>query len=272
MDKLKAAPPGRYPAEVELRVGDVIAERLLVAEAAARGLGDDPAVADPLRADEELALVEIYLHRFVTQEVSATDEEVARGYEARKAEFVRPEERFLAQIVVDGPEAMAEVRKRIDAGEGFDAVASEVSKNEEQRRRGGLVGWVPKKDLPEGFGPVFAARKGEVLGPIAAKDGLHLVKVMDIRPEAPIERAEAEKTIREELLASRRGERYRRFLAELRSQAEIEVSDAGIRQYLRDHPVPEPRPAPVMGGAATPGPGHGSGGHPAPAQPAPTQR
>ncbi len=260
LDRLRAVPAVRQDAEIQVGVGDVIAERLLLAEATARGLGEDPSIVEALLSQEENMLVDLYLERYVTQEVTVSDEEIDEQYEARKAEFVVPESRLLAQTIVGDPEALAEVQRRLAAGESFEAVASDTSKNESQRRQGGMVGWTERKDVPESFGPVFTARTGEVLDPLTAPDGIHVIKVLDIRPAKPIERPEAEKEIKDELLTKRRMERFRRFLGELRSHADIEVSDAAIRKYLRDNPLPVVKPAPVMEGSGDAPGGHGGAG------------
>ncbi len=253
LDRLRAAPPERYDAEVELRVGDAVAERLLLAEAIARGLEKDPEVVEPVQALEEKLLVELYLERYVTLEVTVSDAEVEAAYKAQKAELVVPESRLIAQIEVASAEAAAAAQQRLGEGERFDAVAGELSTNVEQAQRGGVVGWKTRKEVSDTFASVFAARQGAVVGPIAAGGRFYLVKVMEIRPETPLERTEAEAKVRETLLTARRFERFERFLDQLRRESEIEVSDAGIKRYLEENPAPAVTPPPA--------PSAGQGGH-----------
>jgi hypothetical protein len=93
-----------------------------------------------------------------------------------------------------------------------------------------------------------------VVGPFKQPDGLHLIKVQDVKPQAALERAEAEAKVRTDLRSTRTVERYQKFLGELRSHSEIVISEAGIRKYLRDYPIPSgvkkaPEVKAGMGGA-----------------------
>ncbi len=168
LDRLRAAPPERYDAEVEMRIGDVVAERLLLAEAIARGLDKDPEVVEPVQSLEEKLLVELYLERYVTLEVTVSDAEVEAGYLAQKSELIVPESRLLSQIEVASAETAAAAQRRLGEGERFEEVASELTTNVEQAKRGGLIGWKTKAELTEPFASVFEARRGVVVGPVAA--------------------------------------------------------------------------------------------------------
>lgn len=79
-------------------------------------------------------------------------------------------------------EAMASAAlKRIQAGEPFAKVASEVSKDVNAAATGGDLGWIRQREVVASFGdPVFAASIGDLVGPIETQFGWHVAKTLDV--------------------------------------------------------------------------------------------
>jgi peptidyl-prolyl cis-trans isomerase D len=101
-----------------------------------------------------------------------------------------PKERKLRQLLVKldpgaTPEATAAAQKKADElagrlkkGEPFEKVASAASDDPRTKAKGGLLGWRREGATtlgPENEAKVWAAKDGEVVGPLKATDGFYLV-------------------------------------------------------------------------------------------------
>jgi peptidyl-prolyl cis-trans isomerase D len=142
--------------------------------------------------------------------VKAHGPELKKSYDDRAFLYKNLEKQAkLRHIVVDAKKeaTAAEVdaaKKQIDAaaakikgGADFAQVAKDVSSDERTKKRGGEIGW--RKKTFTGLGEsldakVFAAKKGDLLGPERTDRGFELVRVEDFR-EGDVPLAEAEKEI-----------------------------------------------------------------------------
>lgn len=144
-------------------------------------------------------------------EEEPSEEEIARYYEQRRQDFVRPERVRLRQILTDDRGAAEQALQRLAAGELFIEVARQLSRDP-SAQTGGYQGELSREDLPPAFADViFSLQPGEVSRIVPAEYGFHIFLVID-RPAAgvvPLEDA------REEIVERLRQERADRHLAEL---------------------------------------------------------
>lgn len=205
--------PRYEPALRELVVEHLVDITLLDAEARRRKIGKSK--ADKLRI--ELGRREV-LARIVTDAYVAehsTDAELRAWYDANLAMFSRPEAR--AHHLLVGSEAEAEAaRARIQAGEGFEAVADATSRDPSVRANHGDLGWFERGAMvPEFEAAAFDNAPGSMLT-VQTQFGWHLLQVDGHRDAMPFEEA------RSAILAMRREDLEAGFLAELRGKAKIE--------------------------------------------------
>jgi putative peptide maturation system protein len=84
----------------------------------------------------------------------------------------------LGQIVVARADLARELVTQIrEEGRDFTELAREHSLHAPSREHGGELGVVLRRQLPPGAEAVFAAREGDVIGPVALPDGFHLFRV-----------------------------------------------------------------------------------------------
>jgi peptidyl-prolyl cis-trans isomerase D len=85
---------------------------------------------------------------------------------------------------------------------------------------------------PEAMGRIFALKPGETLGPIAASEGVAMVRMM-ARPD-PLDGFEAQKeTVRNNLLAAKKDRLFRAYVQRLRSAHRVEINAALVEQVDR---------------------------------------
>ena len=86
-------------------------------------------------------------------------------------------------ILIGKQELAEELKKRIDAGEDFSALAEEYSECP-SKKRGGDLGWFGKGAMVRPFEvAAFSAEEGAVVGPVKTEFGWHLIYVYEIQDD-----------------------------------------------------------------------------------------
>jgi len=122
-------------------------------------------------------------------------------------------------ILFSAEEAANAALARLEAGEAWEDVASELSEDETTREESGLLGWRTVDELASFFGQAgvvaYSAPIGELVGPLQTESGWHIFRVT-AREERPLSAAAAETAARND---------YQRFLVQLRNEAEVTISE-----------------------------------------------
>ncbi len=252
----------RFPAErlamaLDDEVRSTMHERLVRAEAEARG--DALLTAEAARAvrDHREGLIENrLLGEHVFREVTVTDEDLRSYYAAHAQEFTTEEARHVAHLVVESEDAVEAARRALASGTSFEDLARTRSTDAATAKSGGDLGWTTRKSTPGELAAIFDAKAGEVVGPFTTKAGKHLVKVLAIAPPRtpPLEEIAAE--VRKKAVRAKNQERREAWVKQLRANANISVSDRGVRSFV----MSEQAALSDMGKTAAPS-SHGPQGH-----------
>lgn len=186
----------------------MVTEALIADAAWSRGLTDAP--PDGSQAD---AATRRRLFEEVTAGV-AIDERDARAYYDRNPElFAVPERRRVRQLILPDESSAREMGDRIAAGEEMSVLAKRHSLDPWTRRRGGDLGLLRRGELA---GPleqaIFAAPRGELVGPIRTEQGWHVARVESIESRGRVAYRTARAGIRAQLLAAARETAFSRWL------------------------------------------------------------
>jgi peptidyl-prolyl cis-trans isomerase D len=196
----------------------------LLAEKTARLIWESAAVSDAEARDavryqlEEVKIAAVKLDgRRMPAELVVPDEaaqallakdpeRVRKSYESRKSTFDRPEQAHVRHILArfePGDEAAKQaareridaIRKRIEAGEDFAAVAKEASEDTATKESGGDLGFVSRGAVVKAIeDAAFAQAPGALGAVIESPQGFHLLRVEEHRPArvVPFEEAQAQ--------------------------------------------------------------------------------
>jgi peptidyl-prolyl cis-trans isomerase C len=177
---------------------------------------------------EEGLLAERMARSVLQARVEVSEKEAEQYYEARRSAFqMKPRVRVRQIIVADGQEAI-QILKRIRKGESFEKLARERSLGPEKASGGDLGAFGPG-ERPAEFDPVFTLDAGAVSEVIKSPYGYHIFKLEGKSPGRQLSYAEARETILRELRQRKGEEVYRRWLGELRKQAEIRINSGWLR-------------------------------------------
>ena len=160
-----------------------------------------------------------------------TEDEVAKFYEAHKAEFVVPHQVLCQHILVKGSDDAAldkikAIRERIVSG-GAD-FAEEAKKNSDcpSGQEGGSLGWFGRGMMVPEFDKVaFEMKKGEVSGVVSTQFGYHIIYKADQKGGGKQTLVDVHDQIKDLLRHEARGRAMDAFVAELRAAAKIEFRE-----------------------------------------------
>ena len=125
----------------------------------------------------------------LADEVPVDEEKVRQYFEDHRGEFVAEQERRVRHILipVEGDEDKArqqaeQLVEQLRQGADFAALAKEHSKDPGSAADGGDLGWVNRGVMVKPFEEaVFAAKPGEITGPVKTGFGYHIIEVTDVR-------------------------------------------------------------------------------------------
>ena len=210
----------------------IVEFEVMADEAERRGYGDHVRVRHAMKE----AMVQIMVEEWLRSEVSIAelDEEQRQAYyEEFREEFVEPEQRRVARIVVDSEERglhlverLPEAAERAEDGLGnrFRRFAFKHSLERETGDQGGDAGWRTPGEVGAFGEDVFEWEREQVYGPFETEEGLWVLKmVVDIREEVEPGAEELEQEIVQRVYEERRQEARHRWIDELAAGADVQI-------------------------------------------------
>jgi parvulin-like peptidyl-prolyl isomerase len=177
--------------------------------------------------------IETLIKSKVTDQVSVSKEEVAQYFEANRDKLRRAEAAHVQEIYVplrgsaqekaQTRQALETVLREARGGRDFSQLAREFSRGP-NASTGGDIGWLTRN----GGKPLLAdaalkLRAGEVSDIIETPGGLHLLKVLEIKPASNVSLEEAQTQIEAKLREDKDQAALERYLSDLKAGARIEI-------------------------------------------------
>ena len=160
-----------------------------------------------------------------------TEDEVAKFYEAHKAEFVVPPQVLCQHILVKGSDDKAldkikEIRERIVSGKSDFAAEAKEHSDCPSGAEGGSLGWFGRGMMVPEFDKVaFEMKKGEVSGVVSTQFGYHIIYKADEKGGGEQTLVDVHDQIKDLLRHEARGRAMDSFVAELKANAKIEYRE-----------------------------------------------
>jgi peptidyl-prolyl cis-trans isomerase C len=154
-----------------------------------------------------------------------SQEEVEQFYEQNKAaQFTTPETRCTRHILFnkDQKEKAEEVKKQLENGGDFAALAKKYSQDPGSAEQGGDLGCIGRGETVPNFEEaVFNAEQGEIVGPVETEFGYHVIEVTDIQEEATQPLSEVEAQIRDQLTTEAQSKEFTAWLQKQKEQRNV---------------------------------------------------
>ena len=133
-------------------------------------------------------------NRFRSEEFTVSDDEIRNEFEKRKEEFKQPERRKIDYVLyatnLNAQDSLAikekaqEVLDRAKSGDDFTQLVLTYSDDEQSSARNGDLDFFKKGAMVKPFSDAaFAAKKGDIVGPVESQFGVHIIKVTDRKKE-----------------------------------------------------------------------------------------
>ena len=130
------------------------------------------------------------------------DGDIQDFYRRNKKDFEVKEKRNLNYVIVSATPTAADSARIRDLAESlknqaingadFARLATERSQDPQSAANGGDLGYFDKKTMVTEFSEAaFAASPGDIVGPVATRFGLHVIKVVDRKTEEGVEKVQA---------------------------------------------------------------------------------
>ncbi|MBD3164818.1 hypothetical protein GF323_06485 [Candidatus Woesearchaeota archaeon] len=177
----------------------------------------------------EQLLINKLLNQTVISKIEISEQAMIDYYEENVDQFTASEEEIrAAHILVESEAEAGEVIELLEAGESFEELAAERSRDPSARTNMGNLGFFSKGTMVEEFEEVaFALEVGEISDPVETSFGYHVIKRLS--DQIPMEEARDE--IENSLLSDVQSEKIEEYLAVLREEAQIQT-DTGAEKII----------------------------------------
>ncbi len=260
--------PEQLQADIEDRekhtLRDLVDQSLLVQRAKDMGVSVEPELIkkiDAIRIENKLPTMEaleeavkgqglnyedfknnirntLLTQRVISSEVGShiniNEDEISKYYEAHKAEFVRPEQVALREIVVSTegkkPEDLPDLKKkaetalkRVQDGEDFAEIAKRLSDGS-TKTQGGFLGVYKRGELSKELeDKVFKMKRNELTEVMETKQGYLVLQVLEHYDEGEQSLPKVKNEITEKLYSARMEPAMREYLKTLREQSYVVI-------------------------------------------------
>lgn len=229
---------------------DYLRMKMLAAQGYKDNLQNDPEVTRQLALMRENLVANAELQK-MEKAIALTDADLQKLYETNKNDYEQVKARHILiafkgspaaqpgkkELTEDEAKAKAEeIKKKLQAGGKFEDLAKSESDDKGSGARGGELGTFGHGQMVEEFEKAaFAAKPGDIVGPVRTQYGFHVIKV-DAHESKPF--AEVKETLEK----SERQRRLKEQLDAMKKTANPTFNEA----YFAPPPAPQSAPAVKM--------------------------
>ncbi len=129
----------------------------------------------------------------IAKKVTIDEAEIEAYYQENIAQFETPETRDVLQMAFENEETAQKASQALKQGKDFYDVAKDLAGQDKTATNLGFISQdMLIADMTE---PVFAAAKGDVVGPVKSEMGWHIMKVADIKSGSKMDKNKAKNKI-----------------------------------------------------------------------------
>ncbi|MBN1764410.1 MAG: peptidyl-prolyl cis-trans isomerase [Sedimentisphaerales bacterium] len=209
----------------------LMAEESLYREALAQKIDDDDRVKRQMRRVSRQYLAQLFLQQQIEDKIHITDSDMQTYYQANQSSYKEPAQALISHIQVATEDEAKKVIQRINDGEDFAQLASELSLDETSKNNGGELAPITKgrpipgidysKELED---KIFSASDGAILDkPVPGQKGSHVILVRSIIPERQQTFQEVQDDIYQTLTTRKRQEAQQELVKSLMDKYNIVI-------------------------------------------------
>lgn len=171
-------------------------------------------------------VIEQKMYDYVTKDASVTDQDINNYYQQHLYDYTeKPNTMNVSHILVKTEAEALKVKKELDAGGDFAALAKKYSQDPGSKDKGGNLGDIAYNDknyVAEFMAGAIATPQGKVSMPIKSQYGYHLIKINSKKEYKvkPLEAVKAE--IKNTLVEQKKSDMFQAAYDTWKSKAKIE--------------------------------------------------
>jgi peptidyl-prolyl cis-trans isomerase C len=205
-------------------LGNVIEQELLIQEAEKEKLDQDAEYKDALAQFRRQFLSNRILSRNLASKVTAAS--AKKFYDKNKIRYTTDEVHAQHILVSDEQEAVT-LLKQAKSGGDFQALAEKYSKDPSAKNNRGDVGFFTRdRMVPEFTNAAFAAKDGEIVGPVKTSYGYHIIKVLEHKVGKQLSYDEVESRVMNDM----KQELITGYVNKLRDESKIQIDDKALEK------------------------------------------
>jgi parvulin-like peptidyl-prolyl isomerase len=207
----------------ELLIKSYISQKLLAQEADKQGIKDQADFKEKLKSKLQLIESQMLQQELISNylKTAVTDKMVEDEYKKFVDGLKGQKEIKTSHILVNTEEEAKELKKKLDKGTKFEALAKEFSKDEGSKANAGELGYVRKGQfVPEFESKAFSMKVGEISDPVKTQFGWHIIKIIDSRDI----KLPTKEQLMEEIRAKLSNEAVESYVSKLYNQANVKLS------------------------------------------------
>ncbi len=182
-----------------------------------------------------------------------SDKEIQDYYNKNKQRFAQPERRDLRVVLTKNKAKADQAKSAIEGGQAFAKVAKKFSIDQASKAQGGKLPGVAKGQQEKALDTaVFAAKKGELEGPVKTQFGFYVFEVTKVTPASQQTLDQAKATIKQLLVSQKQQKAIEDFAKKFQKKwkERTECREGFVTQSCKGaKPTPTPTPPPAQPGA-----------------------
>jgi peptidyl-prolyl cis-trans isomerase C len=242
--KINAMPPPyreffKQPEAMSDLIDQIVSEELLVVAAKKKGMDKDEDYTKSVEDFKKRELITRLLKKDLPAMPQLTEKDVKDYYDSHKSELMQINAVRLSQIVVKTEDDAKKVYERLQKGEAFGKVASEVSIDKATAKSGGDMGFLSKDQISPDFAKAISSlKKGQVgTTPVSLKDGLHIIIVTDVKGTS-LDFEKIKSALAQQVMATKQKEVIDKYLDGLKKEHKVELKKENFSKVNLEAPKP----------------------------------
>jgi peptidyl-prolyl cis-trans isomerase C len=204
---------------------NLVERELLLQEGLKKGLDKNEEILAKVKQFKQGLITETLIEELCAGKDAVSDDAVRAYYQKNHAKYLLGERVRVRHIMVKTLEQAKEIKKRLNQGEDFIALAKQYS-IWPTRQQGGDLGYIQRGMVDKVFEQAaFSLSKGEVSGIVKTKLGYHIIRLEDRQKPRQLTFPEVQADIRTFLRDNKRKEVLTSHLKGLREGAQIYINE-----------------------------------------------
>jgi parvulin-like peptidyl-prolyl isomerase len=240
IEELKSVDDGQKPritSENQLKsiLEQMVTQNLIISYGYKNKFEQNEDFAKSINALVERFAYDAFMAKEVNENLTPNEEELLAFYEANKtAKYMDKKKVVVREIFVKDSLFAVSLKKRLDAGELIDKLASRYTERKASKEDGGLLPAFQEGRYGVMGKTAFSMEVGAINGPIKLGNGYSIIKLEELVPEGPKPYKKVKGRVRTEILSDLRTKRTESVYRDLIKEYPVKINYAAVYAFYSE--------------------------------------